>query len=60
LEIFAQTLLEKEVLLKSDLVKLIGERPFPDEEPIPEVEKKAPATTDSLPTKEEDSEAKVD
>lgn len=32
LEILAQTLLEKEVLLKSDLIKLIGPRPFPEEE----------------------------
>jgi AFG3 family protein len=32
LNIIAQTLLEKEVLHKADLVRLIGERPFPAEE----------------------------
>lgn len=60
LEILAQTLLEKEVLLKSDLVKLIGERPFSEDEPVPEVESEATASTDTLPSQEEDSEAKVD
>jgi len=36
LEIVAQKLLEKEILFKDDLVKLIGERPFqPDPEPTP-------------------------
>ncbi len=61
LEILAQTLLEKEVLLKSDLIKLIGERPFPDDEPIPEVENEPAASTDSEePVKEEDSEAKIE
>jgi cell division protease FtsH len=32
LNIIAQTLLEKEVLHKADLIKLLGERPFPAEE----------------------------
>ncbi|HIF14151.1 MAG TPA: peptidase M41, partial [Bacteroidetes bacterium] len=36
LEIVAQKLLEKEILFRDDLVKLIGERPFqPSPEPIP-------------------------
>ncbi len=35
LNILAQQLLEKEVLLKSDVEKLIGIRPFPDEPHIP-------------------------
>ncbi len=34
LELLAQTLLEKEVLVKSDLVKLLGERPFIDEKDV--------------------------
>ena len=34
LELLAHQLLEKEVLLKSDLIKLIGERPFPEDEPL--------------------------
>ena len=56
LEILAQTLLEKEVLIKSDLVKLIGPRPFPDEEPVPEVEKEVvPQVDSSIQT--EDSES---
>jgi len=37
-ELLAQTLLEKEVLHKSDLVKLIGERPFPEEKAFESVE----------------------
>lgn len=53
LEILAQTLLEKEVLIKSDLVKLIGPRPFPDEEPVPEVEKEIFPHIDSSIQKED-------
>ena len=34
LNMLAEQLLEKEVLLKSDLVKLIGPRPFAEQEPI--------------------------
>ncbi len=38
LEILAKTLLEKEVLTKSDVERLIGKRPFPDEAIIPSEE----------------------
>jgi cell division protease FtsH len=38
LDILAKTLLEKEVILKSDIVKLIGERPFEEEGPILDAE----------------------
>ena len=38
LDILAKTLLEKEVLTKSDVERLIGKRPFPDESLIPSEE----------------------
>jgi len=34
LNALAEALLEKEVLLKSDVTRLIGERPFPEDDPI--------------------------
>ncbi len=41
LNIIAHTLLEKEVLHKADLIKLIGARPFPEEELFESISKKA-------------------
>ena len=38
LDILANTLLEKEVILKSDVEKLIGKRPFEEEGPILDAE----------------------
>jgi len=38
LDILAKTLLDKEVILKSDLIKLIGERPFEEEGPLLDAE----------------------
>ena len=38
LDIIAKTLLEKEVILKSDIIELIGERPFEEEGPILDAE----------------------
>jgi cell division protease FtsH len=37
----AELLLEKEVIFKEDLVKVLGERPFKKEEPLASLEKKA-------------------
>jgi len=34
LDIVAKTLLDKEVILKSDLEKLIGKRPFAEDKPL--------------------------
>jgi len=38
LDILAKTLLKKEVILKSDIIELIGERPFKEEGPILDAE----------------------
>ena len=56
LEILAQALLEREVILKSDLVELIGKRPFPEPLRPSEIAK------DTLKHKEikEDEETKVE
>ena len=52
----AQVLLEKEVIVKDDMVELIGERPFEETKPILEVkEESAPANEDENMQQLEDS-----
>ncbi len=52
----AQVLLEKEVIVKDDMVELIGERPFEETKPILEVkEESAPANEDANMQQLEDS-----
>ena len=52
----AQVLLEKEVIVKDDMVELIGERPFEETKPIPEVkEESAPANENANTQQLEDS-----
>ena len=47
LEILAQQLLDKEVLLKSDVEKLIGPRPFAAPQPIPRPKTESDGTSDN-------------
>ncbi len=52
----AQVILEKEVIVKDDMVELIGERPFEETKPILEVkEESAPANEDANMQQLEDS-----
>jgi cell division protease FtsH len=60
LEILAQTLLEKEVLLKSDLIELIGPRPYPEDVVIRKPKQPEHSEVDSTTVKEEDSETTAD
>jgi AFG3 family protein len=57
----AQVLLEKEVIVKDDMVELIGERPFEETKPIPEVkEESAPANENANTQQLEDSNPSED
>ena len=57
----AQVLLEKEVIVKDDMVELIGERPFEETKPILEVkEESAPANEDANTEQLEDSNPSED
>jgi AFG3 family protein len=59
LELLAKALLEKEVLLKSDVERLIGPRPFQDQDPVAEAaefaEKAHPHTEEEEPSEEQTS-----
>jgi cell division protease FtsH len=57
----AQVLLEKEVIVKDDMVELIGERPFEETKPVPEVkEDLAPTNEDANTEQLEDSNPSED
>jgi cell division protease FtsH len=59
LEILAKKLLEKEVLVKSDVERLIGERPYPEPEKAEEKPIQTLATADD-DTEENDNEPSED
>ncbi|MEL6124453.1 MAG: ATP-dependent zinc metalloprotease FtsH, partial [Bacteroidota bacterium] len=57
LHILAKQLLEKEVLVKSDVEKLIGPRPYPESSPIPTIPVESNGTeTESVTQDAEDTE----
>lgn len=57
----AKVLLEKEVIVKDDMVDLIGERPFEEAKIIPDVvEENAPAQAEAEAQPKEDSDAEED